>query len=311
MKRRMVALLFCGMALLCPSKGRSANGYRAVIGCEKGFLAAGSAGRIDRISSEGVVTKSLQLAPVEFRALLFFDSIEVVAGEKGSLFCAANRKDFHKVETGTDDTLFCLTRFKGRILIGSEQGLLLHGDSTFRFTSSRLAVAGNIVSLSTRESDCFGVTDQGEILLSTDGEEWKVLDFNEYYAGYYQPCRFTAVLAMEHQIAIIGTHLDGTPALLLSNGGNVWGERPLSYTDETGKPTLLTERPVALCYDEVEDQLLLVCEKGSIMLVPACSHCNKLVKVSDSDLTGLALFQNTWLSIGPGFQARLLTEGWK
>lgn len=310
MKRRIVSILLCSATLLGTAYSQSASGYRALIGCEEGFLAAGSAGRVDRIGPDGALKKTVQLAPVELRALLAFDSLELVAGASGSLFCAINHTDFLKVETGTDDTIFCLARFKGRILAGSEEGLLLETDATLKFKTNRLAVEGNLVSLSANESDCFGVTDKGEIVHSTDGIQWSILDFNEYYAGYYPACRFVAVLAMEHQIAIIGVHLDGTPALLLSNGGTVWGERTLSYSDSNGRPGMLTELPTSLCYDAEEDQLFLTCTKGTILSVPACSHCNKMLKVSETDLTGIAQKDFKWLVVGHDFYSKFLGENW-
>lgn len=311
MLKRIVFILVVCMCMLCPVKSSSANGYQALVPCEEGFLAAGSGGRLDWIKTAGVVSKTLKLDTVGFHALLSTKEYIVVVGERGTVFVSTDKATFQKLHSGTEATIFSLVRFKDLILAGSEQGLLLVGNEQGQIKNHQLPVEGNIVSLSARANDCFGVTDKGEILRSTDGLQWTVLDFNAYYAGYYKPCSFSGILALEHQISAVGQHEDGSPALLLSSEGGIWSERSLTYTDEEGRGAYLTEIPASMAYDAVEDQLLLVCSKGKIMKVPACSHCNKLITVSSSDLTGLANKGEQWLVVGVGFHVQSLTAGWK
>jgi len=311
MKRSIVVFLVFSIYMLGSLKTSATNGYTALIPFEEGFLAAGSNGRLDWISTEGNVRKTVQLDSVGFNALLSNEKQLFVAGQGGCIYVSNDQVHFRKVKSGTSATVYCLASFQNAVLAGSEQGLLLVGDHQGSFISIQLPILGNIVSLSARANDCFGVTDKGEILRSTDGLQWSVLDFNAYYAGYYKPCSFSGVLALEHQIAAVGQHEDGTPVLVLSTEGNIWTERSLTYTDEEGRGASLTELPASMAYDAVEDQLFLVCNKGKIMKVPACSHCNKLLMVSGTDLTGLANKGEQWLVVGAGFQVQNLKEGWK
>lgn len=310
MKRIAFILVVC-MCMLYPFKSSSANGYRALAPCEEGFLAAGSGGRLDWISAAGVVSKSLKLDTVGFNALLSTEDYMVVVGERGTVYVSTDKVTFQKLDSGTEAVLFCLVRFKDLILAGSEQGLLLVGNENGQIKNHQLPVEGNIVSLSARASECFGVTDKGEILRSTDGLQWTVLDFNAYYAGYYKPCSFSDILALEHQIAAVGQHEDGTPVLVLSTEGGIWSERSLTYSDEEGRGASLTELPASMAYDAAEDQLLLVCSKGKIMKVPACSHCNKLMTVSGTDLNCLVNNGEQWLVVGAGFHVQSLAADWK
>jgi hypothetical protein len=276
-------------------------GYSALIAYENGFLAAGSDGRIDWISSSGIVTKSEKYPSVKFSSLLAYDQMIVAAGDKGNILVSTENKTFNKVESGTDLDIHTLAFFKGKILAGTNQGLLLIGDGNGSFQQIQLALSGNIVSLFAGYSDCFGVTDKGEIIRSKDAINWSVFDFNEFYKDYYKPCHFTRISVTENCIAIIGIHEDGTPALLFSSEGNVWTERSLGYNDEQGMPAMLDAIPNDLYYDPTDDQFLLCCSKGKLMVIPSCSHCNKLYEFIQADFNAISGNGNTWMMVGEDF----------
>ena len=301
MNLRTAFFLASSFLMLFPCKSSSASGYNAVISCEDGFLAAGAQGRIDWISTSGYITKSERFPPVAFNSLLSFGQTVFVAGDSGVILVSTNKSAFRKVESGTKKNILSLALFHERILAGSEQGELLIGDEKGLFRSIQLNLKGNIVSLSVRTSDCYGATDQGEIIHTTDGVNWTVFDFNEYYSGYYKPCRFTRILAMDHQIAVAGKQDDGSPVLMFSTQGTIWSERTLSYTDDEGLLSSLTEIPNDLFYDVSEDQLILVSNKGKMMKIPSCSHCNKFMELSTEDLRGVNGNGNTWMVVGSHF----------
>jgi hypothetical protein len=303
-------MLSCIWTLL-PFQGSASNGYQALTSCEDGFLAAGSGGRLDWISAHGVVLKSVQVSPFELNALLSINQSVVAAGDSGTLLISTNKSTFQKIDVGTNASIFSLARFNHKILAGSEQGLLLLGADNGPFQQLPLALEGNIVSLSANNTDCFGVTDKGEIIHSTDGTQWKILDFNTYYAGYYKPCRFNSILVTETEIAVAGAYDDGTPALFLSTEGTIWAERSLNYTGNQGEMCYLAEIPSSMLYDALQDQILLVCSKGKVMVIPACSHCNRLQTVSTENLRGLSENGGNWLVVGENFKIHLLEVGWK
>jgi hypothetical protein len=243
---------------------------------------------------------------VQLNCLLGKDQMLFAAGDKGSILLSTNNGAFRKIDSGTDKNIHSLLCFKEMILAGSDRGELLIGDVKGVFRKIQLTIKGNIVSLSTDNAVCYGVTDQGEVIHSTDGTNWTVLDFNELYKGYYKPCRFTRVLVTDNRIAVAGKHDDGTPALLFSSQGNVWTERILNYTDDQGTPAFLGNIPYDLLYNPSEDQFLLCCSKGKVMIIPTCSHCNKLYEYTTTDLKGIAGNKNTLMIAGDNYFTKLI-----
>ena len=272
--------------------------YRDVISYEDGFLAVGSDGRIDRISKTGKITRSEKFPGEEFNCILSYNQMIIVAGVKGSILISSNKGPFKKVDSGSDNNINSLVFFKDKIIAGTDRGEILIGDEKDQFKKIQLDLKGNIVSLSARTSDCYGVTYEGEIIHTIDGIKWTVFDFNKVYEGFYKPCHFTKVLATEKQIAICGKQNDGLPVLIFSNRGTVWSERTLSYTDDQGFLSYLEETPNDLFYDFSGDRFILVCNNGKVMIIPSCSHCNKLFEFSDEDIKSISGNENSLIIVG-------------
>jgi hypothetical protein len=83
----------------------------------------------------------------------------------------------------------------------------------------------------------------------------------------------------------------------------------LNYTTEQGELCYLAEIPASMQYDTLQDQILLVCSKGKVMVIPACSHCNRLLTVSTENLKALSENNGNWLVVGSYIQP--LEAGWK
>ena len=282
------------------------DGYRDITKYEDGFIAAGSDGRIDRISVSGEIIKSEKFHGVEFNCILSNNQMIIAAGDKGSILISSNKGAFKKVNGGTNKNINSLALFKGKIIAGTDHGEILVGDEKGLFKKIQLGLKGNIVSVSARKSGCYGVTDEGEIIHTVDGINWDILDFNKFYSGYYKPCSFTKVLATENQIAVAGVHDDGSPVLMLSTGGKVWSERSLSYTDDHGMISYLTDIPYDIFYDLAIDQFILACSKGKIMTIPSCSHCNQLMVLSTEDLMGISGNGNELMIVGENFYIKAI-----
>jgi len=309
MSLKSIFFLLSGLLLLLPCTSIDASGYKALISYQDGFIAAGSGGRIDWISTSGEITKSEKFPDEEFNCLLACNEQVIVAGNNGSMLISSGIGTFRKVDCGTKMNIHTLVFFKEMILAGADQGLMLIGDKKGLFREKQLALKGDIVSLSATISDCYGVTDQGEIIHSTDGVNWTVFDFNKTYAGYYKACHFTRVLVTENQIAVTGKYDDGTPALLFSAQGNVWTERVLNYTDEKGIEASLADIPSDLYYNSPEDQFILCCSKGTLMTIPACSHCNKLYAFSTADLRAISANGKTVMIVGDHYYIKAINIG--
>ena len=281
----------CGVTSNVTDAGNndSKRGYKSIISYKDGFIATGPDGRFDRISKSGDIIQSEKVSDNELKCLLSYEQTIVAAGEKGSFFISSDGSVFKKIDIKTNNNINSLASFQGYIIAGADGGELLIGDESGFFKILQLDLKGNIVSVSAGTTVCYGVTDEGEILHTNDGFNWSIFNFNEFYSGYYKPCRFTCIFVTENMIMVAGKNHDNMPVMMFSIQGNVWSERNLEYTDDKGNFLCLQEMPNDIIYDLPEDRFLLVCNKGKVMSIPSCSHCNKLVGLAtDENLTGIA-----------------------
>jgi hypothetical protein len=260
------------------------------------FIAIKKGGQIDWISEEGVVFQTRKLEK-NLTKIIANDQQLVVSGDQCLLFREKGNTNFQKMDLGRSFTINCLTLFNNMIIAGSDKGELRIGNPENQVESVLLNVKGNIVSLSSGNSNCYGVTDRGEIIHSIDGKNWDILDFNKTYDGFYEKCNFKKVLVTPKQIALIGQNEDDSPALYFSSKGNVWTKRHLNY-EEDGNYRAIKSIPTDIYYDSYNDQHLLLFTNGKVMGIPSCSHCNKLYDLSENTLHGISGNEHAIIIVG-------------
>lgn len=288
-------------ALLDSAKLANVNGYTDITYFDNGFVAVGSDGRIDRISKDGKVTRSEKIAGESFTSILAVEHQLFVAGKNGTMLASSDNNPFGKINSGTTNHINSLTLFNKKIIAGTDGGEILIGSTDGNFSTISLNLKGNIVSLSAGETACYGVTDQGEIMSSTDGISWNIFDFNAVYAGFYKPCRFAKILAATYNIAVAGIYEDGSPVLMFSTQGNVWAERTLDYNDAQANHVSLNDAPNDIFYDSQRDLFYLACNNGTIMSIPSCSHCNKAARLTSKNLTAIWCVGDILMVTGTNF----------
>ena len=247
-----------------------------------GFITVSENGCIKWISGDGRIVHSKTIKDVTFSTVVASGKYLVSAAIDGTIYYAKEDWVFKPIHSGTVKTVNCLTIFKIKVYAGYNSGELRIGSLDEKLEFANVQLEGNILSLSSDETFCYGVTDRGEIFHSSDGESWTVIDFNEMYKGYYPSCTFNKILVTQKQIAVVGKNTDGEPVLYLSSKGNVWTDRPLIYTDEEGFKAKLNEVPRDMVYDALHDQYLLLLAPGRLMTIPSCSHCHQLYKITDA-----------------------------
>lgn len=109
-------------------------------------------------------------------------------------------------------------------------------------------------------------------LLERDG--WKILDFNQVYAGYYPACRFTAAVAIRDTYYLAGTDEHAAVHLFRSAGGSVWEPVNLIPRGQPEMPRHCGDVRIML-ENPVDGSLLLVCENGYVLTLPGCPKCVK------------------------------------
>jgi hypothetical protein len=253
-----------------------------------GFAAVSENGCIKWISGNGRIVHSKTINDITFSTVVASGKTLVSAAIDGTIYYAKEDLDFKPIHGGTVKTVNCLTLFKNKVLAGYNSGELQIGSFDEKLEFANVELNGNILSLSSNEAYCYGLTDHGEIFHTSDGENWTVIDFNEMYKGYYPSCTFNKILVTQKQIAVVGRNIDGEPVLYLSSKGNVWTDRPLIYTDEEGFKVKLNEVPRDMVYDALHDQYLLLLAQGRLMTIPSCSHCHQLYKITDADIYAIS-----------------------
>jgi len=281
-------------------------GYRDIVNYDGKYLAVGTDGRIDYFDNAGEKTTVLSPCKNNLNCVIGDDHILIVGGDNGTILFSSDGLVFTKVESGTDKNINGIAFKRELVIAVADQGTILVSKNGKSWNSILLEVSGNIVSITANDSFFFGITDNGEIIKSSDGLNWGIMNYNKVYSGYNKSCRFDKVLATRDRIAIIGSHDDGSPAVLFSSLGNVWTERLLVYNDDHGMIRFLTNKPNDIIYDPAGDQFFLACDKGEIFCLPSCTKCNESVTISTYDLYGIILTENQLLSIGEEFSVNIL-----
>lgn len=287
--------------------GPAEEGYTAVVSYGDGFLAAGTDGRIDRISSSGEVLHSAAHPGERIHCLLVSDRSVIAAGTSGLMLVSADGRTFGKIDSGSEADISAVAELNGQVIAATGSGQLLIGDLEGMRAMVRPDVKGRLVSLSATEMECYGVTDEGEILRSTDGINWTIFDFNAVYAGYYPYCHFTDVACTRGRVAVTGRTADGSPVLLHSGRGNVWTMSTLDYSDDGGRPGTLAEVPNAIYYDRPQDRFILACNGGFLMTIPSCAHCNRLVVLTNENLMAVSGNEQTLVAVGNNYFIETIT----
>ena len=263
------------------------------------FAAAGESGKIDFFSPEGKLEKTVELPSATTINDVYVFRNCLVAAADGLL---AFYSEGELTTLSIDGNAVSLTVFKDKLLVGvnSEVGTqILCLDSPDAVPqSSSIAVKGSLVALSANLQFCCGVTSEGEIIRSTDLENWTILDFNSEYAGFYPRISFRDIEMGLENLAVIGITDTGSPAMFISSQGSVWNYRELSYSASRGSFNL-EEEPISVIYDYLGDQYILLCTGGVIFTVPACAHCNKLERINANELNSLAFtYQGDYFIVG-------------
>ncbi|WP_319501361.1 hypothetical protein [uncultured Draconibacterium sp.] len=273
-----------------------------------GFAAVSKNGSIKRISDDGKLVQSQAMQNVTFNTVAASEEYLVAAAVDGTIYYAKEDWGFKPIHSGTVKTVNCLTLFKNKVLAGYNSGELQIGSLDEKLEFANVELTGDILSLSSNEAYCYGLTNHGEIFYTSNGTEWNVIDFNEMYKGYYQTCTFSKILVTQNQIAVVGENTDGEPVLYFSSKGSVWTERPLVYTDEEGFKAKLNEIPRDIFYDTTHDQYLLLMEHGRLMTIPSCSHCHQLYKITEAEIQTISGNDKNIILVGENDYVQLINS---
>ena len=283
------------------SAPKEPKGYRDIMLFKDMYIAVGTDGRIDNFSKLGEKKPVDNPNKSNLNCAFSNGEIILVAGDKGTMLYSTDGKNFYRAKSGTDENINGITSKNGLILAGADNGKIIISRNGKAWNVIHTNAKGNIMSLTATKSFFIGVTDAGEIIRSSDGTSWEIKNYNKEYLGYNEPARLKKIMATPNCIVIIGTHDDGSPAILFSTLGNVWAERIPIYHDEKGMISDLTKKPNGITYDPLMDEIVLACDSGELFSLPSCSKCNKYLKMSDINLNAIIYNDNCLVIVGDNY----------
>lgn len=304
-----IVLVFLFLWSVNQRNGKNANsgellemGYRGITTCESYFIAVGTGGRVDMISISGEVTNLTSGSNENLNDVICMDGKIIVVGDEGTILISEDKKHFIEVDSGTEENINNLTILNDFVIAAVDNGFVLVSDvEVNEWKEIPLPVNGDIISVSSDKTRCYGVTNEGEIVSSTDTKTWNVFNYNLQYEGFNKPCSFNSIYVSGNWITIVGQHEDNTPVSLFSPQGKVWTERSLNYMDEFGFPHIFTNIPNDIGYDPVEEQFFLVCNNGNVSVLSSCTKCNTAHSISDTNLSAVAYLNDFLMIVGEGF----------
>ncbi len=270
------------------------------------YVAVGTFGKIDLISKSGEVTNLTSNTTINLNAVFYADNKIIAVGDSGIILLSEDIATFKIIYGETKEKINDIIYFNNKFILATNNGELLVSQNLKNWQKISLPVGGNIVSLSADAESCFGVTDVGEIIRTSDAEGWDVFDFNEQYRGYIKPSFFRKVLITKNWIVIVGQHEDDSPAVMFSSDGNVWIERSLNYIDDNGIPKVFTAIPNDVSYASENDKFYIACDNGDISVLSSCSKCNKTYHIADKNLYSVLMKDNILAVVGEGFYVKII-----
>lgn len=128
-----------------------------------------------------------------------------------------------------------------------------------------------------------GRTSQGDLFVRREGA-WEAHDFNALHKGYYPRCVFTALARAGGLFYLAGVDGEGRPHIFTSLLGGVWEERGLTAKHPLKGEVRATGKVLRILYDEVENQVFLLCGNGQLVTLPDCPKCLSILELREKDV---------------------------
>lgn len=334
--RRVFQLLLCGLLifsllLLCgctePEENEMVNiepapvddpveppvpegpvGYSFAAPCgNDGFLACGTGGRIDFITNDGTVQSCESGTTENLNSIFVEDQNVVVAGDNGTLLISYDgAATFQSVDLKTDADLFCAVVYRGTLFAASEGGII-YRENPGGWEAVQMETTNDIISLAPTDYCLCAITAETNILLSTDGLNWKHEDFNKVYDGLYPRYVFTKAIPAGSTMFIIGYPEENPlhPLIMYSETGDVWMMKEMMKIDDEYPDENDNLQVHDICFNI--DQIVGVLDDGKVLSITECTACNESRQMEEvKDLWATAVNEEGVLVCGEDFYAKVL-----
>ncbi|HHU90276.1 MAG TPA: rhodanese-like domain-containing protein [Clostridiaceae bacterium] len=282
-------------------EGDGTGAYYAAAFDSTNFWAAGSGGRLARITMDNEV--ELQSCPTrnDLYDLCWENGRLLVCGENGTIIYQSHNGTFRKAATGTTADLLAITVFQGSYYAAGEGGILLTSSDGKKWLKHELPVSSDVIGLEANKETLFAITRDSDYLVSKDGTAWRSHNYNKEYQGYADPCVFESLENMGDSFFVVGQLQENPdiPLIMFTEDGQVWLSKPMARINGMTFSELGPLKIYGIgCH---LDQLIAVCDSGRLLTVTNCAECNQLGKYADADVFDLAFGDKRMLLAGEGY----------
>lgn len=284
-----------------------AEGYYSAEAFGIDFIACGSGGRLDIITSEGTV-ESLETGTTETLTDIFLDgNLMLVSGTNSTLLLSENGgQSFMPLELGGDIDLNSAVIYQGSVYAAGEGGIIFR-QNPGGWEPIQMNSENEIISLVATNYCVAAVTAESDVYFSADGMNWDQYNFNEFYHGLYPTYVFTKAVGAGGTVFVLGYHEESpnTPVIMYTEMGEVWMSKELSAVNgeplDPARDMLVND----ICFNA--DQIVGAMNGGRILNITSCVVCNEEKDLEvQNDLWATAATQDGILVCGADFYCRVL-----
>ena len=284
------------------------SGYLAAAFDGEYFYAAGTGGRLERISDDGRVEALDVPVKEDILCLLAGEDGTLLAGTEGGNALLYQDGEMTSCFTGVAAPIYGLAEFQGRYYAAMGGGYILGSERGNAWQASQRFSEEAICGIASTPSMVLAITAQGDLIQSSDGRKWETSNFNETYEGYYDPLIFRSIRSLGSSVFLAAQYRDelGEPFVASTQDGKLWLQKPLSKISGD-----IEEGPLDLYINAIGanlDQILAVCNGGDLLTITECSTCNTMNHVMEGDIYDLAFDGENLLVVGEDYEFALLDQ---
>lgn len=244
------------------------------ISWQMGWLVTGNQGMLLHIQTDGTA-KEIETGALANLNDICYDGKNIwIVGDGGIVLKGTKELNFERLETDITEDLEVCQYFSDNIYFGGDGSVLWSIDTDGAIKPCNVKFSGTMVDMEASDEHCIFVTDTGDAVSTSDGVNWSVLSYGDYYG---KEAEFQGLIYDSNSFWAYGITEEGTE-LFYTSSGAAWGERNINYLD--GEEADLSDTKI-LSMTTDGQQLYAWCEDGVMLTIPECVKCNKKTEVSD------------------------------
>ena len=283
------------------------TGYRDADVLGEGFVAVGTGGRIDLISVGGEVKTVESGTKEDLRCVYAETSNVAVSGTGGTLLVSYDSgESFTAMDVGAKGDLNGVTAYED-VLYAAGEGGVIYRNAAGAWEAMQMETRHDFIGIVSTKYCIAAITEETDICISTDGEAWEYMNFNEEYDGLYPRYVFTRAVGAGETFFILGYEEEhpNIPILFYTETGEVYMEKGMSKINGEYASEEMDLHIHDICFNI--DQIVGVMNDGRVLAITDCMECNE-EKVLDEakDLWATAAQEQGVLLCGEDFYSLVM-----